>query len=472
MKKASAGVSAYAGSRVLRNFALQLGGEFGGQAVAFVIAIYLARVLDPHGFGVWVFASSVLLYCTVIIDGGTDVWGMREVAARPQRLKRLTAAIFRSRLLLGIPAAAVVVAFLIVGSRDEHTALLLGLPILLAFMFNTAWAHRGLETGLTGLAVLIQRLAMLLLVYALVTSTADARYVTLWQAIAESLGMVILLLALLPRFKKAHRSSARIATRYVFAHSWPLAAVKALRALTATSAIVALNFASTKVEVGYYGAALRIGTILVLASTVFINVAFPALSRACRRADQATVIDASVRLLFTVIAPIAIGGIILSGPLIRDIMSPEFAKASTMLAILFGGHFAMAISDQLRRILAARHMQKLDLKLTAISSIVSVTATVLLASLYGGVGAAIAMVSGEVLLVALSLWGVARTGSAVAILRDSARPLAGAAVMGAAVLLTAGAPLLVRLAVGVGVYLCWAWLNRRQLQNDVKQISA
>lgn len=469
MNKASSSTSA--GSRVLRNFALQLGGEFGGQAVAFIIAIYLARVLDPHGFGVWVFASSILLYCTVIIDGGTDVWGMREIAARPGRLKRLAAAIFRSRLLLGIPAAVVVVAFLIVGSRDEHTALLLGLPILLAFMFNTAWAHRGLETGLTGPAVLIQRLAMLVLVYALVTSTADAEYVTLWQAIAESLGMVILLLALLPRFRKAHRASARIATRYVFAHSWPLAAVKAMRSMTAISAIVALNFASTKVEVGYYGAALRMATILVLTSTVFINVAFPALSRACRRAGQARVIDASVRLLFSVTAPIAVGGIVLAGPLIRDVMSPEFAKASTMLAILFGGHFAMAISDQLRRILAARHMQRLDFKLTCVATLFAVVCTILLASSYGGVGAAIALLSGEALLVALSLWGVARTGPAVAILRDSARPLAGAAVMGAAVLLTAGTPLLTRLAVGVGVYLCWAWLNRRQLQNDVKLIS-
>ncbi len=74
------------GGRVLRNFSLQLGGELIGQAIAFVTAVYLARALDPHGFGVWVFASSVLLYFTIVIDGGTDTWGMREVAARPRRL--------------------------------------------------------------------------------------------------------------------------------------------------------------------------------------------------------------------------------------------------------------------------------------------------------------------------------------------------------------------------------------------------
>lgn len=460
-----------AGGRVLRNFSLQLGGELIGQAIAFATAIYLAHALDPHGFGVWVFASSVLLYFTIVIDGGTDTWGMREVAARPRRLRRLLSAIIRSRLVLGVAAAALVAVFSLFVDRDNRMALLLGLPILVAFMFNTAWAHRGLETGTTGLTVVLQRATWLVLAFLLIKTPADATRATLWQGISEGAGVTVLLIALLPRLRSQGRRQPEISTGSVMAHSWPLAVARALRCLTAPFAVVVLEFANSNAEVGYYGAALRIGTILVLVSTVFSNAAFPGLSRACRGPNQARVISAAMRLLFAVISPIAVGGIILAGPIIRAIFPPEFTRASVMLAILLSAYTAMAVSDLLRRILAARHQQRLDVKLTTLATAVSIAATLLLTTRYGGIGAAVAMLIGEVALVALSLWGVARTGPAVSVVREGYRPLAGALLMGVILALLPGAPLIVRIALGALVYLGWLRLIIGHLYDDLKRIS-
>ena len=462
---------AFAGGRVLRNFSLQLGGELTGQAIAFVAALYLARALDAHGFGVWVFASSVLLYFTIVIDGGTDVWGMREVAARPRRLRRLVSAIIRSRLLLGAAAMAAVAIFAQFVDRNNGIALIVGLPILVAFIFNTAWAHRGLETGMTGLTVVLQRATWLMLAFFLIKTPADANLATLWQGISEGTGVAVLFLLLIPRLRDRTGPKPKIPVRAVFAHSWPLALARAMRSLTATFAIVVLSFTSTNAEVGYYGAALRVGTILVLVSTVFSNSAFPGLSRACRARDQAVVITAAMRLLATVVAPIAVGGVILAGPIIRVLFPPQFIQAANMLAILMLAFAAMAVSDLLRRILTARRHQQLDLKLTAIGTLISVAATFGLSARYGGIGAAIAMLIGELAVVALSLWGVARTGPGVAILRESYRPIIGAVLMGMIVALAGGLPLLARIGIGALVYLAWLRLIIGPVLDDLKRIN-
>ena len=460
-----------AGGRALRNFSLQLGGELIGQVIAFVAALYLARALDPHGFGVWVFASSVLLYFTIVIDGGTDVWGMREVAARPRRLVRLVRAIIASRLLLGAAAIGAVVIFAQFVDRDDSRALVVGLPILVAFMFNTSWAHRGLETGMTGLSVVLQRITWLVLALLLIKTPADAHFATFWQGVSEATGVAALFLLLIPRMRKQAGSAPKISLGTVFAHSWPLAVSRSMRALTATFAIVVLNLTNSNAEVGEYGAALRVGTILVLVSTVFSNAAFPGLARACRGRDQAAVIAAAMRLLATVIAPIAVGGAILAGPLIKILFPPEFADAAAMLAILMLAYTAMAISDLLRRILTARRHQQLDLKLTAVGTMISVIATLWLAADFGGVGAAIAMVIGELAICLLALWGVARTGPAVAILTESFRPMAGALLMGAVVWLASGLPLLVRIGIGALIYIAWLKLILAHLAEDLARIN-
>lgn len=464
-------MASIAGGRVLRNFSLQLSGELIGQAIAFVAALYLARALDAHGFGVWVFASSVLLYFTIVIDGGTDVWGMREVAARPRRLRRLFSAIIASRILLGIAATAAVVIFAQFVDRDNGRALMVGLPILVAFMFNTAWAHRGLETGMTGLTVVLQRVTWLALAWFLIKSPADADFVTFWQGVSEATGVAVLFLLLIPRLRAQTGHRARISVGAVFAHSWPLALSRAMRALTATFAIVVLNLTNSDAEVGYYGAALRVGTILVLVSTVFSNAAFPGLSRACRGRDQAGVLAAAMRLLATVIAPIAVGGAVLSEPLIKALFPPQFAEAAGMLATLMLAYVAMATSDLLRRILTARRRQQLDLKVTAVGTVISVAVTLWLAGIYGGLGAAVAMVIGELAILALAHWGVARTGPSVAILREGALPLLGAVLMGAVVWLAGDLPLLARIGLGVLTYLAWLKLAHRNLAEDLNRIN-
>lgn len=457
--------------RIIRNFSMQAGGEVLGQLLAFVTALRLAHILDPHGFGVWVFASSVLLYFTIVIDGGTDVWGAREAAARPRRLSRLVHSIFRLRLLLCAVSAIIVVIFSWFTDPDERTALIGGIPILLVFAFNTSWAHRGLETGLTGVAILCQRACWLVLAFTVIDGPADALYATFWQSVSEGIGALLLYVYLRSDLKRNADTKPAIPIGSVYAHSWPLAVARAMRALTAALAIVVLGSASLSSEVGYYGAALRIATIVTLISAVFSHSVFPGLARACRGDEQGPVIAAAMRLLVALVAPIAIGGFWLAEPMVRAIFPAGFASAGAMLEVLMLALAAMSVSDLLRRILAARHRQRLDLNITAFATFVSIASTIWLGIRFGGIGAAFAMLLGELTLMILAWVAVARTGPAVQLLRGNYRAIIGVVMMILGLEATAQLPIGARVVAGAVIYLSWMSFGAKKLHADLKLLN-
>ena len=60
--------------RVARSVGVLFVGETTAQALGFVLTAYLARVLGPAGFGVWIFATAVTLGASGLIAA---IWLVR-----------------------------------------------------------------------------------------------------------------------------------------------------------------------------------------------------------------------------------------------------------------------------------------------------------------------------------------------------------------------------------------------------------
>lgn len=443
-----------------------------GQGIAFGLAIYIARTVGAYGFGLWVFASTMIAYLSIVIDGGTETWGMRELGAHPERLRQALSGVIRLRLILcGGTLVVVAIAALFI-PLEQEIALLLGTLSLLAIVFNTNWAHRGLEHAAPALTTLIQRLLMAALVVAMVRTPADAVRVTLWQGLSEAIAAIILFLMLAPRIKAAPAAVAA-PHRRLFAESWPLGVSRALRNLTTAGGAIVLGFSWSTEDVGYFGAALRIATVIVLISSIFNNAAFPALTRASNSKDEneQLSITAAARLLALMVTPVVVGGVVLSAPLIQELFSPGFAPAALSLAVLLCALWCMAQGDLMRRILAARHQQRLDLRLTAQATAVAMIATVVLTPLFGAPGAASAMLIGELALLILAKRALGQTGPRFSIISASAVPFAAALAMAAGVMLLDGHSVWVRLAAGAAIYVGLMWFMRRHVLDDLHNLS-
>ena len=126
-------------------FVLNFGSEVGGQAIAFIIGAYLARVLSPEAFGAGIFATAVLGFLIVLVDGGTDSWGAREVSATPESLQPSVSGVIRLRIALAALALCVLVGVALTRPDLQRYVLLFGAGSVLAMATQTAWAHRALH---------------------------------------------------------------------------------------------------------------------------------------------------------------------------------------------------------------------------------------------------------------------------------------------------------------------------------------
>lgn len=458
--------------RGLRNFTLQLVSEMAAQVIAFGLAIYLARNLGVHGFGIWVFASTIIAYLGIVIDGGTETWGMREVGAHPERLRQAVIGVIVLRMMLCAGTLLILGIAAMILPREQGVALLFGISSLVVLVFNTNWAHRGLELATPALTMLIQRLVMVALVVVMVRSPSDAVRVTFWQGLSEAIGAIILLVTLSGRLRADRNGAVPLPQRRLSAEVWPLGVSRALRSLATTGGAVIIGFSWSTEEVGYYGAALRVATVLVILSTIFNNAAFPALTRTCKIGGdiEERALSAAARLLAILVTPVVVGGLVLSAPLVREVFSPEFSQAALPLGILLCALFCMAHGDLMRRVLAARHHQRLDLKLTVRATALAVAATVALTPYFGSVGAASAMLIGEFALLILARRALTQTGPGFSLVKASTLPFVAALLMAVGVFVLRDHSLWVRLTAGIIIYSFCIWLARERVLNDLRNL--
>ena len=455
---------------ILRNFSLILGGEVLGQLIAFAAGIYLARALGVEGFGVLVLAASIVLYLQIFVDGGTEVWGMREVGARPDRLREAAGSILALRLCLAAVVAVVLAVAAVVAGPEQRWALLAGLVSIAAFALQTNWAHRALESAAPAAATLLQRLLFLALAIAFVRAEDQAPRAILLQGGAEMFAALLLLLLLLPRLRGGSLAIRGASIVALLRAAWPFCAARGLRNLPIVVMTAALSFFLMDAQTGYFGAALRVATLLLVVSSAFGLATFPALSRAGAIGGETElkVVAALMRLLALVVMPVAIGGLLLAPPMVEFLFTRAFAPASLPLQVLLVSMLLQALSDNLRRVLHVRHRQHEDLTYVAGTTGLALLSAALLLPLAGALGASAALAIGEVALLVLA-WRAVYRGeqSRAAFVQGFAAAAAVSALVAACAL--AGRLLLpfpAAASVVALVYLIVLWSRRLAILHD------
>jgi O-antigen/teichoic acid export membrane protein len=460
-----------------RNFGILIVGEVVGQVVAFLVTAYLARTLGPDGFGTWIFAASVILYLIIVVDAGTESWGIREVSALPARLRSNVIVVIKLRLLLAFLVAALLLLMMSTGvmTSDRGWALAFGATSLFALALNTSWALRGIEVAApVAAANLLQRSVMLGLIIVLVHSPAHAKYVTLWQGLSELAAAALCLAALVPRTRSRSDASAPLGIWHLLRHSWPIGISRAMRGGMFTANIAILSLFWPDSVVGEYGAAHRVAMTLLLISSIFGMAVFPTLSRACLGygSDERIVISASFSLLGFLIAPICIGGAILAEPTLVLLFGQPFAGAAPLLGLLLATVLVMAISDNLRRVLQARRQQALDLRVVSLSALVSVPLIIGMVATMGAVGAAAASLISELFLMVLAAWSVRRTGPKIPFAAPLMAPALAAFALALAMFPFRHLSLATIVPIGALAYIGVLLLSRQRILVDLRGLQA
>lgn len=397
-------------SALLRSSLASVALKVAGIALSLAVAVFLARVLGPAGYGEYAFAFALVMLLAIPAQFGLPSLVVRETATALAgghwaRLSGVWRWSFIAAAVLSAASIAVgaVIAWGVSGRFSpaalQTFAWALPLIPLIAFANLFGAALRGLHRLVHGLlAEQSLRLAALLVLLA-VGWTAD---LTLTPARAMSLHVIAAAAAALLAaawLSRARPAGVRTCTTPVYdARAWfastaPLALFAAAHVIVSRTDTVMLGVFTTPSDVGVYQVAMS-GAALVVVGLGAVNLVvapkFARLHAAGDRAALQRMVTHSARIVSLLALPAA-GVLVLFGkPLVAWVFGADYAAAATPLAILAVGQFVNAFFGSAGVLLNMANHERAAARGLLVAAALNVALNALLIPHYGVNGAAVA----------------------------------------------------------------------------------
>jgi len=390
--------------RLAINFIYLSAGELTAKLLTFASFSYLARTLGPRGdYGFLEFALAVMVFFTLPVDLGLGTYGAREIARNPRNAERLLHEVTGLRLLLAVCSMLALGIFILLIQKSVKLKMLLALygvsllggPFLLQWFFQ---AHDQMHW--VALASIIRQTGFAVLTLLMCYTRAPLVYIGVIECF--SVAVVAIFCVYVTRYKMG------------FAWPWPnLRVVGLLGNLREASPIgltelawafmwyfctVLLGFIFSDASLGWFGASHRVLMALHTFVWLYFFNLLPSISRcvSAPRRNLLDLMDRSIRFaawmgvfaaaLLTAAAP----------EVLTLIYGPSFRPASKSFWVLAWMLPVAMLSGHHRYILIAYNCQKRLLWCTTISAVAAVLFGFALVPIFGGPGAACALLIANV----------------------------------------------------------------------------
>jgi O-antigen/teichoic acid export membrane protein len=426
--------------------------------------IYLARVLGGPGLGALEFTLGVLAYFQLATTAGLDWTGMRSIAqGRPAALAARELTVLRLALASASFALLLAVAWALPQPGVGRLLACYGV-LLFSGAASLRWAFLAEERG-QAVAVLgvLGQLFFLAGIVVLVRGPDDLGRLP-WIQLASELLVVG---GLAVGFRRALASPAPPSPPRpwtgLLRESLPIGLTQMFGQAIFNADVILLGFLGYLAQVGYYAAAYRIVTLLQVIPTAYFTAIFPALARShgSRRSPPGS--DLPRRTAYYALAasmPVALVLVDCSGWIVELLFGSSFRASAAPLRWLAWSLPAVTFRAVFRNLLLTSHQEVTNLLLSFLTALFNVVLNLALIPPFGIVGAAVATLASEMLLLGAAAWRVRASLGPLGILRPSVGPLVASAAM-AAILSVAPGGAVPRLALaGVGYWLALA-VSRR-----------
>jgi len=392
-------------ARIVQLSATFLGSNFARAVIGLGLSLVLGRGLGADRFGRWMLCVTWASTLTVVTDLGFGVLLTRDGAREDGEPGRLISGALVLRLAVALPLAAVLYVFASRLSSEPETIA----GVRAAALLGSA----GAVYGCFG-ALLRSQPRWLPTMLAIETGSLAAQVAGSWWLVRGGRG-VVALVSLASALQLAQIAAAVVLWQPVFggrarfARSSRGALIAMLvRALPfAASGIVAnfqtrvaplmLGSLSTASELGWFAAASRFGSVARLAPSAIFAGALPVLSHEYGRdrSEAHRVSHTLDRALLALSGAVAVGCLLLAGPMMRLVYGPSFAAAAPALMWVAVGLIPALSNSGGEVFLYAAGGEALVVRWRAAGVAIQVLSAALLIPALGSAGAAMSVAIGE-----------------------------------------------------------------------------
>lgn len=380
------------------------------KSVTVGITIYLARVLGVNSFGIFSLAVAIASSIWPVVDLGVTGFGTRSVARNPKHAQYLLRSLNSMRFFAALTLTLVSLGcvYVLPISDLERWTILSAMLYLVGYAICPDWTIRGLERmSWLGLINGATVLALLLGVGLFVRDSNDVIAASAIRSVSFGIGSIVGLMVLSSQCRIRFRLSIDLL-------SWRQAMLESHRFLfnrVATNLgqfipLFAITIYMTDSDIGLFAAPHRLYIIALTGLAAITAAVYPVLSGLYHR-DRSRFLGYQqefVRLLLLLFVPISGVGIISSGPLIGEIFGVEYLVAARPFAVMLVTLTLVALRAAYSLTLMAAGLEKYTVTAMLIALVGQLLAVSVLMPYFGIMGAAFAMLCGEIMAMAILVY--------------------------------------------------------------------
>jgi O-antigen/teichoic acid export membrane protein len=444
-----------AGSPFLRSFFSLGAGELLSRVVAFVVAIYLSRVLGAESYGILSFALAVMLYLQRVAGWELESIGITEVLGDERDARRIASGLLMFRVLVAVALAVLgwLVAYLALPRTDAQAISLYALA-LLPFALNPRWLHlMHHRAQWPARSRVVTELTSALIIVSFVRSPRDLLLVPLAQLAGEILGTAWSMWPAIQRRELGTLGLNWDVVGPIAARAVPLVLYALLGLVVFNVDLIILRLTRSAAEAGFYAAAYALVGLLVNLGFAYFASLVPVFSRLREKPGELrTIYDRAYGFALLALLPVVVGGVIVAPAIISTILGETYAPAAEPLRLLLVttgltvGRFV-----PLAGLSSIGHRRQM-LVINGIGAAINIALNLYFIPRYGILGAAWCTVTTDVLRFALALVFAHQAGFGFAAFARAWRALAAVTLMGLVVWFAVPGGLWVAVGTGAIVY--------------------
>ena len=391
--------------RLARNSVVLAAGGITAQFAFTLIEILVARKLGAETYGVFVTAYAWTVLASCLIDFGTSLWTIQEGSRRRARLPALLGSGLSVNFLvfacLYLVLAIVTIRMAAPGPVQMFLltllpyGLILGLQHQLAAVFSSVQTMQvnALFQGLTPVVILGFYFAW----SAREMTLSDVAFAyVIGGAIATALWFIYTLRRIRPRFSATHL----LAT---LRFSYPYGLSSTLGQIFFRTDIVMLAALAGVREAGIYAAAFKLVDLVAKVAVLVGRVFAPAIFKASHESGKSFEVYASMMTRVLAIGGLLAGVVsfVLADEIILLLFGETYASSASILRILGGVMATRCMMVALQLLLSSIDLHMKRVTGLAITAVIHVAASAILAPRFGAAGAACATLASGTLVVLL-----------------------------------------------------------------------
>ena len=402
IRRSDASQTAWRG--VVRSSGVLMSGQLAARLLGFATVFVLARAIEPDGFGLVMLGVTLVIFFGILVDAGTELINVRNIAREPERLRAIVEPILGLKLALSVPAAVLfgVAAFAAADSGADRLTLGLFVLVLPMAALNLRWMVLGIG-GSRAIAIgtVVKELVVLVGVLWLVRGLHDTTVVALLVAAGEFASSIVVLVWARRRFGLLRPRIDLQAWGNALRAGWPILVNNLARTAVISLDVVLIALLLDRHSLGLYTAAYK-PVLFAISGMALFFVSFLAHYSAARGEDAKQAFRRTVTLAVMVTIPAALLLAVESSFFVELAYGEAFAGAASALALLAWSVPIAAVSEPYRQALIAGGREQLLMRNNIIGAVLNLGANLIVIPLAGIVGAAAVTLATEALIAALN----------------------------------------------------------------------